>query len=592
MSTAPSLYDVLKIYWRAVRNHRLSLFFAVLGVTSGSILSIIQPIYYKKFFDLLTQSASPDSLYPQLVELLVLLLTISIGVWAVYRLADFGNNAFQTAVKTELKEHAFSALLHHSHAFFANSFAGALVRRVHRLSSDGFEIFADKILWTLLPLVVHLTGTIIVLWINLPIFAVALIVWFLIFAAVQIALSLWKMKYDKIRAERDSQSTAVLSDALTNHSTIQLFARKKYEFKKFQSANQDLRRIMFFTWNLGAAIDAVQYALFMVIEFIVLFLALGAWRDGLITIGTFVLVQTYLIQTFGRLWEFGRAVRMVFGSFADAKEMVEIMLQPIDVADVPHAKALIVTSGEITFDHVSFSYQKTRRVLNAFSSTIRNGERIALVGHSGAGKSTIVKLLLRLHDLESGKIFIDGQNIMKVTQDSLRSSIAFVPQEPILFHRSLMENIRYGNPASSDEDVAAAARLAHCDEFIRDLPDSYNTLVGERGVKLSGGERQRIAIARALLKNAPVLVLDEATSSLDSESEMMIQDALSHLMKGKTVIAIAHRLSTIKQMDRIIVLDDGHIAEEGSHESLIKKRGSMYAKLWKLQSGGFLSGVE
>ncbi|MBI4252731.1 ABC transporter ATP-binding protein [Candidatus Uhrbacteria bacterium] len=581
--------DILKIYWRACRNHKPSLFLAVLGVVSGAVVWIIYPIYYKELFDLLAQSESPDTLYPQLMHIFFTLLSVSILAWTLHRIADFGNNVFQTSVKADLKEHAFSALLHHSYAFFANSFAGALVRRVHRLSSDGFEVFADRMLWTLLPLAVQLAGIAIVLSLNLPVFAVAFIVWFVIFAAVQTSLSIWKMRYDKIRAERDTESTAILSDALANHTTIQLFARKKYEFKKFREINQSLRSMMLFTWNLSAIIDAVQFILFMVIEFVVLYLALGAWRDGSITIGTFVLVQSYMIQIFGRLWDFGRAVRSIFTSFADAKEMVEIMLKPVDVTDTPGAKTLHVMHGEIVFDRVSFSYQKTRRVLNAFSGTIRAGERVALVGHSGAGKSTIVKLLLRLHDLESGKILIDGQHIQKVTQDSLRASVAFVPQEPLLFHRTLMENIRYGRPDATDDGVVRASRLAHCDEFIHDLPERYDTLVGERGIKLSGGERQRIAIARAILKNAPILVLDEATSSLDSESEMMIQDALAALMKNKTTIAIAHRLSTIKQMDRILVIDEGKLIEEGAHEELIKKRGSLYGKLWKLQSGGFLA---
>lgn len=581
--------DILKIYWRAARNHKLPLVFAISGVALGSITWIIQPLYVKKFFDILTLPQSPDALYPQLVALLLIQLSLSLIGWAMHRIADFGNNAFQAQVKADLKEHALSSLLHHSYAFFANSFAGALVRRIHRLSSDGFEIFADRMLWTLLPLTIQLTGITIVLFFHLPIFAIVFLIWFAIFATVQTSLSLWKMRYDKIRAARDSESTAVLSDTLTNHATIQLFARKRYEFKKFRDINQSLRNIMLFTWNLGAIIDAVQFMLFIVIEFGVVFLALHAWRDGLITIGTFVLVQSYMIQIFGRLWDFGRAVRSIFTSFADAREMVDIMLQPIDVTDIPGAHTLSLSRGEISFDRVSFSYHKTRRVLDNFTTTIRAGERVALVGHSGAGKSTIVKLLLRLHDLESGKILIDGQNIQKVTQDSLRTSIAFVPQEPLLFHRTLMENIRYGRLEASDDEVYEASRLSHCDEFIRDLPDGYDTLVGERGVKLSGGERQRVAIARAILKNATLLVLDEATSSLDSESEMMIQDALSSLMQEKTVIAIAHRLSTIKQMDRTLVLDEGRLVEEGDHESLIKKRGSLYGKLWKLQSGGFLA---
>ncbi len=582
-----TIYDTLTIYWRAVRNHRASLFIAFAGIIAGNIFSIIHPIYYKKFFDVLVLPQSPDVLYPQLISLFIVLIILSLAGWACYRITDLANTFLQTGAIADLKEHAFSALLHHSYTFFSNSFAGALVRRVNRLAFDGFEIFADRILWTLTPLLVNLIGITIVLWFTMPAFAIAFTVWFVVFVCLQIFLCLWKMKYDIIRGEKDTRNSAILSDALSNHTSIQLFARKKFEFKKFRDANQDLRNMMRFTWNLSVAIDAVQFILFLIIEFGILYLALRAWRQGGMTVGTFVLLESYLILIFGKLWDFGRATRSIFASFADAKEMVEVMLTPIEIHDVPRARTLNVPRGEIAFDHVSFSYQKTRRVLNDISLTIPPGQRVGLVGPSGAGKSTIVKLLLRLHDVERGHILIDGQDVQKCTQDSVREAVSFVPQEPILFHRTLMENIRYGRLDATDEEVCRAATSAHCDSFIQELPDRYDTLVGERGVKLSGGERQRIAIARAILKNAPILILDEATSSLDSESELMIQDALEKLMKGKTVIAIAHRLSTIRQMDRIIVLTDGQVAEEGSHESLLKKRNSIYAKLWKMQSGGF-----
>jgi len=251
-------------------------------------------------------------------------------------------------------------------------------------------------------------------------------------------------------------------------------------------------------------------------------------------------------------------------------------------------KKLTVTAGGIEFENISFSFNETRRVLSGVTLKIQAKEKVALIGPSGSGKSTLVRLLMRLYNLESGVISIDQQNIQHVTQESLRLNIAFVPQDPTLFHRTIAENIRYGKPEATDDEVVAAAKLARCDEFITELPAGYKTYVGERGIKLSGGERQRVAIARAILKNAPILILDEATSSLDSNSEALIQDALNELMKDKTVIVIAHRLSTIRKMDRIIVVDDGKIIEQGSHDELLENENSLYKKLWELQAGGFL----
>ena len=273
---------------------------------------------------------------------------------------------------------------------------------------------------------------------------------------------------------------------------------------------------------------------------------------------------------------------------ADSKEMVDILLMPHEIKDQKEAKKLIVRSGEIIFDDVSFSFTDGNKILTNLNLTIKPGEKIAIIGPSGAGKTTLVRLIMRLYDVTMGVIKIDGEDISKVTQESLRANISFVPQDPILFHRTLMDNIRYGQRGATDEEVINAACLAHCAEFIESLPLKYETFVGERGIKLSGGERQRVAIARAILKKARILIFDEATSSLDSYSESLIQDALENLMKNCTTIIIAHRLSTVKKMDRIISMEHGSIVEEGTHEELANKDSGLYKKLWDLQVGGFL----
>jgi ATP-binding cassette subfamily B protein len=288
----------------------------------------------------------------------------------------------------------------------------------------------------------------------------------------------------------------------------------------------------------------------------------------------------------------GGNVRRIYEAMADANEMTEILLTPHEIVDEKRAAVLTVLKGVVEFRDVQFSYiGGGNLVLQDFSLKTKPGERVGIVGPSGGGKSTVLKLLVRLHDVNSGAILIDHQDISVVTQASLHRNIAYVPQEPILFHRSLMENIRYSKPVATDEEVIQAAKLAHCHEFISNFPAGYQTLVGERGVKLSGGERQRVAIARAILMDAPILVLDEATSSLDSESEVYIQDSLAKLVIGRTVIAVAHRLSTIRKMDRIVVVKDGHIIEEGSHDLLVKIENGLYQRLWNLQSTDLLSDV-
>ena len=344
------------------------------------------------------------------------------------------------------------------------------------------------------------------------------------------------------------------------------------------------------TWDMREISSMVQTLLLFIVEFVVFYYAVKFWQKDAITVGTFVLIQIYVIGVANQLWNLNRIIRNFYQSMTDSREMLEIMILPYEIRNTPDAQELMIKEGKIELKDVSFTYGSTNKeILRGINVSVTPGEKVGLIGPSGAGKTTVTRLLLRLHNLTSGEILIDNQDISQVTQESLRENISLVPQDPILFHRSLMENIRYGRRDATNEEVIAAAKLAHCDEFIDVLPKKYETLVGERGVKLSGGERQRIAIARAILKNAPILILDEATSSLDSHSESLIQEALDTLMKGKTSIVIAHRLSTIRKMDRIIVMENGSILEEGTHSGLIEKEGSLYKKLWDLQMGGFIS---
>ncbi len=579
--------QVLKAYWHGVKPYRVAAAFVVVVPAATAVLDILIPVFYKRFFDVITQTADRMAAAPTLIAIIITVLGLNGLNWLMWRAMSFVNAHFQSSVMANLKETSFDYMLGHSYSFFANRFTGSLVQRVNRFSR-AFERLADRITFNIIPLGTRIIGVGIVLWQIAPKITMVIAVWVLLFLAFNYLFARWKLKYDRERAEADSLSTAALSDAITNHSTIQLFNGAETESGYYRDVAQAQARITRFTWNLDGIVDAVQALLIILAEFFLFYFAIRYWQTGLVTVGTFVLIQAYLIGLGNRLWDFSRVIRDLYESFADGQEMVDILILPQGIRDRPGARGLKISAGKVEFQNVGFYFSKTRRVLKNFDLAIRGGEKLALAGPSGAGKSTVVRLLMRLYDIAEGKILIDSQDVSRVTMASLRAAIAFVPQDPILFHRTLLENIRYGRTRATDEEVMRAGALAHCNEFIKDLPHGYQTYVGERGIKLSGGERQRIAIARAMLKNAPLLVLDEATSSLDSHSEALIQDALDQLMRGRTAIVIAHRLSTIRKMDRIVVVDHGKIVEEGKHDELSKRQGGLYHKLWTLQAGGFL----
>lgn len=583
-----TLVDVLKAFWGGIREQRWLGLFVLTLVIVGALFDVFIPLQYKHFFDTVSSASGNKSFFvTTLVEIISLIFLLKLGNWVTYRTITFSDNKFLSGAMGRLRKQAFDYLIEHSYTFFANNFTGSLVQRVNRFAR-ALEQFNEKLVWDVLPLLVKVIGTITVLFFINRLVAYILLAWVLIFICFNYFFAIWKLKYDIARAAADSATTATLSDALTNHNTIQLFAGVGGESERFGVAVKKQMNLMRFVWDLEAVVEAIQALLIVCVEFLLFYFAIKYWSMGLVSVGTFFLIQIYIITLIGQLWNFSRVVRDLYSAFADAKEMVEIIKLPHEIKDIPRAKTLLVHGGEVRFKDTTFNFNETRKVLDGINLTIKGGEKVALIGPSGAGKSTFVRLILRLYEVGSGEILIDGQNVAKITQESLRTNISLVPQDPILFHRTLMENIRYGKRGATDEEVVEAARLAHCDEFIDNLPLGYGTYVGERGIKLSGGERQRVAIARAILKKAPILILDEATSSLDSHSEALIQDALNTLMKNCTTIVIAHRLSTIRMMDRIVVLEGGSVLEEGSHSELLAKEESLYKKLWTLQAGGFI----
>ena len=573
--------------WDHTKPYRLMVFATIGFIVIAKVLDTIVPIYYKQFFDILSGEVITESLRDGLIKTILVILLFHAISWLCWRLMAILYIHYLSHLYTDIVTNAHAYLQKHSFKFFSDNFAGSLVRKVNRLARSMIDLL-DQVNYTFVPVTITIVGSVWVLWSRSPVLGLIILAWSLSYLIFNVWFAAWKTKYDFKKAKLDSKGTGVLADAITNAITIKLFTGLEHEKKRYKDVLDDYRNARVLAWGLGEGMDAIQAFLMIAIEFILFYVAIGMYQEGLLTIGDFALIQAYVVGLLWVLWDIGRAVRRTWESFADADEMVEILNTPHGVKDRRGAKQLDVQTGKIEFKDVYFSFNKTRRILKGLNLTIKAKEKVALVGPSGAGKSTITKLLFRFYDIERGKIIIGNQEIAKVNQDSLRENLALVPQEPILFHRTIIDNIRYGRRDATDEEVIEAAKKAHAHEFIKELPKGYENFVGERGVKLSGGERQRVAIARAILKNAPILVLDEATSSLDSESEALIQDALNELMKDKTTIVIAHRLSTIMMMDRIIVVEDGQVTDTGTHKQLLRKKGGIYKKLWDIQAGGFM----
>ncbi len=577
--------QTLKIFWNHAKKYRLQVAALSLGVLILTGLQTYVPVLYRNLINLLSAGNLPGTL-DKGIRIVLIILVLNFLKSVLWRASNFVNNFFQSRIMSDLTNTCYQYLQRHSLGFFHSNFVGSLVTKVKRYERS-FEMIADQIYFDLGRALLD-TGMIMVVLLALhPIFGFMLLGWCVVFFIFVYIYAIFKLPYDIKRAAADTQTTAQLADSITNNVNIKLFTNHKKEDERFFEVTDKQFRLRKKSWNLGTAGDLVQGILMFILEFLVIYFAVKAWAQGTMPVGDIVLLQVYILRVFDKLWNTGKNIQRIYEAIADANEMTEILLSPHEIKDTPNAKLLKIKNGEVEFQNVSFAYHNRFAVLRNFNFIAKAGERVAFIGPSGGGKSTIAKLLLRFYDLNGGRIVIDGQDIAGVTQDSLRKNIAFVPQDPILFHRSLMENIRYAKPEASNEEVIKAAKLSHADEFIKSFPDGYNTLVGERGVKLSGGERQRVAIARAILKDAAILILDEATSSLDSESELYIQDALKKLMNDRTTLVIAHRLSTIMQMDRIVVIDKGNIIEEGKHKELLKVKKGLYQKLWGIQAGGF-----
>jgi ATP-binding cassette subfamily B protein len=514
-------------------------------------------------------------------------VTLLVGDIILFRIVIAAAYISETKMQATVALKTLDHLTYKSLGYHSNKMSGGIVSDAGKLNGS-IERFWDVITFNALPIITTVISSCIALSIILWQYAITLAILSIIIIFIIIKSQMKIAPVSRRTAEKSSTMTAFLADVIGNIAAVKAFAGEKSELNRYnklistwrKASLQEMKSVLIITGSFGIMMTIMNICAFTA--------AILATERHIASIGAIYLVINYTLSVVYQLWSVSNATRSFIRVIGDAGPMIETLDEPIEINDPAEPIQLNVTKGGIEFRKVDFTHSENNDALfKDFSLTIKPGEQIGVVGRSGSGKTSLTRLLLRFSDIDDGQILIDNQDITKITQNNLRHYIAYVSQEPILFHRTLRENIAYGKPDATDDEIRSAAEKANAIDFIEILPKGFDTIVGERGVKLSGGQRQRIAIARAILKDAPILVLDEATSALDSESEKLIQDALTELMKGRTSIVIAHRLSTISKLDRIIVLDDGEIVEQGTHNELLTRKGA-YAKLWSHQSGGFI----
>ncbi|MDB5260470.1 MAG: Xenobiotic-transporting ATPase [Candidatus Nomurabacteria bacterium] len=582
-----AIIQVLKEYGWQYKKNKLNAILAFFLPAIGVIFtSFVPPLIVAKIINELaahTYSVNQISIY---------ILTLG-GFWLLgemlWRAGYYFMIKLEVASLADLNNKAFKKLISRDYDFYTNNFVGSLIKKGMAFPR-GFENLTETLAYNVITNVFPIIFAFIILWQYSPLIPFTLLFWILLTIVIAVPIIRRRSKMVAERHEAESRMAGNFSDSMTNMLAIKSFAQEEAEQKTFNKHVNSYVTKYRDTYNYqNLNFEGVIAPIYVITNVFGLFMAFYFTIKLNLPVGTMMVVYSYYSQIARIFWEINRVYRNVESSLGAAAEFTELTLHDPIVMDKPKAGKMKVTNSDIIFEDVKFTYERNKDelFLNNFNLEIKGNQKIGLVGPSGGGKTTVTKLLLRFVDVSDGEISIDGQDIRKVTQKSLREAITYVPQEPLLFHRTLFENIAYGDPKATLEEVTEASKLAHAHEFISVLPHGYDTLVGERGIKLSGGQRQRVAIARALLKKSPIIVLDEATSSLDSESEKYIQDGLLELMKDKTALVIAHRLSTIKHLDRILVLDQGRIIQDGSHDELIKQPG-LYAKLWSHQSGEVL----
>jgi ATP-binding cassette subfamily B protein len=575
-----------KFFWKVIKPYKGYLIGILLSEFYWAIHTTLSPYVLKLIIDKTAAFSGDKMAFLDAVKPEIILYCILWGVVALdMRIIDWLRLKLLPALRYDLINNLFSYLTQHSHRYFQNNFAGSLSNKISDMTSGTNSLFITGI--EVLVQSIALLIAIVSMFLVHPLFGFILLGWALAFIFIARLYLKHIHGLSNILAASNTSLVGKLVDSVSNVINLRLFSRHAYENEFIRAAAQDtINKDRSLQWML-LKVNAFWDVSLIILITINLYALCILYTKNQVSIGDFSFILSLSTSIFFGLVYLAKQFSVFAEQLGKCKQALTIVSEAHEIVDLSDAKPLIVSEGRIEFKNVSFHYNEGAPLFKNKNVVIERGEKVGLVGLSGSGKTTFVNLILRLFDIESGKILIDGQDISQVTQKSLREQMGMIPQDVTLFHRSLMDNIRYGRIEASDEEVIEASKKAHCHEFIIQLKEGYHSLVGERGIKLSGGQRQRIAIARAILKNAPIFILDEATSALDSLTEQLIQEGLHLLMAGRTTIVIAHRLSTLSEMDRILVFDKGQIIEEGSPEALIKAQGH-YSRMWKMQAGGFL----
>jgi len=583
---------LIPFLWHYLKNRKLYLMGFFFTALIWAIEMSLSPYLLKVIIDAVVQySKNQTKLISAILIPAILYVLMSIILNITFRVYDYINLRLYPEMKAAVSKDMFAYLMHHSHAFFQNHFSGSLTRKIFDMGTYVDQIISIFNEWFYPRFFAMIIASITLFTVVKPIFGIILFIWGVSFVFLSYLAAKKTENLARLNSEADAKMSGTMSDSVTNIMSTKLFSNIPHEIYHVDKDIDQLvdsdrklqwKNLIFnFIQGLGVTI---------LIGSMLTTLIYGS-THGWVSPGDFALVLMLTISFLSSVYDIGQQMLKFSKVVGICNQSLSFIRIPHEITDAPNAISIDIKKGEIKFQNASFQFENSHPLFDSLNITINPGERVGLVGYSGGGKSTFIKLILRLIDPQSGSVLIDDYDVKRVTQNSLRKQIGTIPQEPELFHRTIMENIRFAKPDASDGEVIEAAKKASCHDFISELPDNYNSLVGERGIKLSGGQKQRIAIARAFLKNAPILLLDEATSSLDSVTEQHIKNSLHDVMMHKTTIVIAHRLSTLNDMNRILVFVKGKIVEDGSLESLLENKNSHFYKLWQMQAEGFIPSI-